>query len=76
MRQNHQDLELLADELYAFTDDRMWDMVPIVDDDDLKQWGHYSEETLSSRYRKIEDDLKKVSPPLERKGDATLHTNL
>lgn len=54
----------------------MWDMVPAVDDDDLKQWGHYSEETLSSRYRKMEEDIKKVSPPLERKDKAPLHTNL
>ena len=38
--------------------------------------GHYSEETLSSRYRKIEDEIRKASPPLGRKGDGQLHTNL
>ena len=34
-----------------FTSDYYYDMVTIVDDDDLKEWGQYSDELLIDKYR-------------------------
>lgn len=45
------DTGAMAEEIFPFTADLMSDMAPIVDDDDLKEWGQYSETTLSERYR-------------------------
>ena len=36
LRLQHPDLEALLEEIMPFTADRMHDIVPIVDDDDLK----------------------------------------
>ena len=48
-----------------FTADYLNDLVPIVDDDDLKSQGQYSEETLVERYRKSADLIKEASLPLD-----------
>ena len=41
-----EDLGELVEDLLAFTSDRLSDLVTAVDEDDLKEWGHYSEERL------------------------------
>ena len=46
MRQAHPDLEALLQEIMPFTTDKLEDVVPIIDDDDLKKYGMYSEELL------------------------------
>ena len=46
MRQAHPDLEALLQEIMPFTTDKLEDVVPIIDDDDLKKNGMYSEELL------------------------------
>ena len=37
-------------------------MVTVVDDDDLKDWGLYSEESLLDKYRQAQDILKEATP--------------
>lgn len=65
LRQSHPDLSNLMEELMPFTADYLNDLVPIVDDDDLKSQGQYSEETLVERYRKSADLIKEASLPLD-----------
>ena len=57
------------EDIMPFASDNLFDMVPIVDDEDLKEWGQYSEENLVQKYRQNADHVKKASPPLnhERK---------
>ena len=52
------------DEIIPFTSDKLHDMVPIVEDDDLKQWGMYSDESLLDRYRSSKDRIEAATPPL------------
>ena len=40
------------------------DLVTIIDDDDLKAVGQYSEKTLLERYHENLENVKKASPPL------------
>ena len=51
LRQKHPDLNNLMEEIMPFTTDFLYDVVPIVDDSDLKKQGLYSEEPLVKRYR-------------------------
>lgn len=65
LRQNHRDLFALLEDLMPFTADRMIDDVPVIDDDDLKRYGLYSDVTLSEKYRQNYDAILKASPPLD-----------
>merc|ERR1712060_503106 len=65
LRQRHPDLADIAEELNAFSMDFMHDMVTIVDDDDLKEHGQWSEQTLLERYHAAEDLIKSASPDLK-----------
>ena len=47
-----------------FTADYLYDMVTVIDDDDLKEWGMYSEETLLEKYYKNAETVKSASPPI------------
>lgn len=64
MRQSHPDLAALLEEIMPFTTDHLEDMVPIIDDDDLKRNNMYSEELLVDKYRKAADRVREASPPL------------
>ena len=57
-------MNVLLDDLNPFTSDYLYDMVTVVDDDDLKQWNLYSEESLLEKYRQSQDILKEASPGL------------
>lgn len=48
-----------------FTSDNLKDMAPIVDDDDLRQWGQFSDESLVDKYRKNAEKVKRASPPID-----------
>ena len=48
-----------------FTADYLYDMVPIMDDEELKKAGKYSEETLVERYRKNAKLIEQASAPLD-----------
>ena len=51
LRQKHPDLAQLAEELNPFMgEDFVDELVTIIDDDDLKRNGQYSEKTLTERY--------------------------
>ena len=52
------------EDIMPFASDYLFDMVPIVDDEDLKEWGQYSDENLVEKYRQNADRVKKSSPPL------------
>ena len=65
LRQKHPDLSNLMEEIMPFTADFLYDLVPIVDDDELKNQGVYSQETLLDRYRKSADLIKEASLPLD-----------
>jgi len=67
VRNIHPDFEEWLEALVPFTSEAMRDWVTIVDDDDLKQWGQYDEETLMSKYKKASETVKKASPPLQEK---------
>ena len=60
------------EELIPMTIDNLFDMVPIVDDDDLKEWGMYSEELLVDRYKKSKDRIKEATPPLTQKTETKM----
>ena len=47
-----------------FTSDMLFDEVNTLDDDDLKEWGMYSEENLVEKYRKAAAHVKSASPPI------------
>lgn len=64
LRQAHPDFEDLIEELLPFTRSNMYDMVTVLDDEDLKQWGQYSEQTLDEKYQQARDHVRKASPPL------------
>ena len=49
-----------------FTSDMLFDEVNTLDDDDLKEWGMYSEENLVEKYRKAAAHVKSASPPIQR----------
>ena len=51
------------EELSPFTGDFMYDMVPVVDDDDLKKHGHFSNESLIKKYREAKERVMKAHPP-------------
>lgn len=38
-------------------------MVPVVDDEDLKKHGHFSDESLIKRYREAKEHVKTAHPP-------------
>ena len=65
LRQKHPDLSNLMEEIMPFTTDFLYDVVPIVDDSDLKKQGLYSDEPLVKRYRKSADIIKEASVPLD-----------
>ena len=61
----HPDLERMVEELAPFTSDFLiGDEVTIVDDDDLKEWGLYSKESLLDRYAEASDHILQASPPI------------
>ena len=64
LRQNHPDLELLLEEITPFTHEFFYSMAPVLDDDDLKRAGMFSEETLVERYKRAAKKVKEASPPL------------
>lgn len=43
----------------------MFDLNTIIDDEDLRKMGQYSEKTLTERYQELKDKIKAASPPLE-----------
>ena len=54
----------LLEEVMPFSTDYLYDMVPIVDDEDLKANDSYSDELLVDKYRRASETVKKASPPL------------
>lgn len=62
------------EDIFSFTADMMDEMVPIVDDDDLKESGQYSEKTLSQRYRESADRVKASQPPLPEQRASAQHS--
>jgi len=48
-----------------FTSDHIFDVVPVVDDEDLKKSGIFSEESLITKYRRARDHVRSASPPLQ-----------
>lgn len=71
LRQTHPDLEVFSEDIYSFTADMMDEIVPILDDDDLKRMGHYSEKTLSQRYRESAARVKASQAPLPEERAST-----
>ena len=61
MRQSHPDIADILEEVIPFTTDFLHDVVPIVDDEDLKQWGQYSDELLVNKYRMNADKVRRAS---------------
>ena len=51
------------EELMPFATDKLHDLVPIVDDDDLKQFGLFSDIPLTKRYRDAKEHVKKAHAP-------------
>ena len=64
LRQKHPDLADFAEEINPFTSDTFMNLVTIIDDDDLKAIGQYSEKTLLERYHENLEHVKTAQPPL------------
>ena len=60
----HPDLAEMAEEINPFTSENMFDLVTIIEDDDLKANGQYSERTLIEKYKEGMETVRKASPPL------------
>jgi len=60
----HPDLAELFDEIIPYQTKYLHNLVTIVDDDDLKKAGQWSNETLQERFDKSKDDVKRASVPL------------
>ena len=50
-RLRHPDLAEIVEEFAPFTSEHLNNLVTVVDDKDLKEWGQYSEDSLLSRYQ-------------------------
>ena len=59
-------MNFLKEELLPFTNDFYYDIAPVLDDDDLKKAGMYSDESLTQKYRKNAETVKQASPPLDQ----------
>ena len=57
-RLKHPDLGELVEELSPFTSEFMNDVVTTVDEDDLKEWGQYSDEDILTRYHAAREHIK------------------
>ena len=64
------------EEINPFTSDYLYDSISVVDDDDLKQWNMYSEESLVTRYRNNQAILEEASIPLPNDFNSTLSKHL
>lgn len=64
LRLKHPDLADLADEINPFKSEDFLDMVTIIDDDDLKEHGQYSEKTLIEKYHENLEHIRSAQPPL------------
>ena len=64
------------EELNPFTSDYLFDMVTVVEDDDLKQWNMYSEESLITKYRKSKAILEEANIPLPENFDDNMSKHL
>ena len=60
----HPDLAEMAEEINPFTSENMFDLVTIIEDEDLKANGQYSERTLIEKYKEGMETIRKASPPL------------
>ena len=71
-KQKHPDLAALVEDLSPFTSEFMNDIITTVDDDDLKEWGQYSDEDILERYHAARAHAKAAEPPIggvkEQKG--------
>ena len=57
-------MEDLVEELAPFTSDFLAEGTSIIDDDDLKEWGIYSDESLLDRYRAAKEHVQRASPAI------------
>lgn len=65
IRESHPDLADIVEELLPFSSEFLSALVTVIDDDDLKEWNQYSEQTLSERYNNARDHVTNASPPLD-----------
>jgi len=65
IRESHPDLADIVEELVPFSTEFLSTVVTSIDDEDLKQWGQYSEETLQERYNKARETIKRANAPLD-----------
>ena len=66
-RHKHPDLAEFAEELAPFHAGNLADMTTVLDDDDLKQWNQYSEQTLLERYEAAKEHVARASPKIHHK---------
>ena len=69
-------MNLLLEEINPFTSDYLYDFISVVDDDDLKQWNMYSEESLVTKYRNNQAILEEASIALPENFSSTLSLHL
>lgn len=56
------ELAELADELVPYTAEYLHNLVTVLEEADLRRMGKWSDETLSEKYKKNQDHLKKAEP--------------
>lgn len=62
LRRQHPDLNELAEEIAPFYKETMAAHTYIIDEDDLKEWGHWSDVSLTERYHAAKDEIRSASP--------------
>ena len=66
LRQMHPDLAELVEELRPFTSEFLTEKETlIVDDEDLKEWGIYSSQSILENYIAAREEVKKAEPPIK-----------
>ena len=72
LRQAHPDLNALVEELNPFTSDYLYDVVPALEDDDLKKINMFSQKSLLEKYRQSTETLEEAAAPLPDDFDDSL----
>ena len=62
LRRSDPDLARLVEDLIPFTSEVTDKLVTTVDDNDLRQWGQFSEQTLIERYKQQMDHVMRAQP--------------
>jgi len=65
----------ITEELLPFSAENLYKLVNVIDDDDLKKMGQFSEETLTQRYHKAAEIIDRANAPVRNGGEEKSEKN-